>query len=613
MSIAKSFDNLSTRHKIVSGFSALVILIGLLGGVSIQKFMVLNGSVEAITSNYMLAIGYLADMRSSVLRYRLLLVRATLDRVAGDEAAKIETAMAQYIDALTASEAKYALNVDNDQEKAIYAAYRAAWKDYLAHAQQVFGLIRNGRFDDAASGLKQLTPIGVQVDATLDKDIKLNVEIARHWADQAAANYGSGQFQVVVLLGIAVAVAIAAGFGTVKAIAGPIQAMTAAMRRLADKDINVGIPAQGRTDEVGQMAAAVEVFRESMIAADRLAAAEKAAQATRERRQAAMERYTQDFGASISGIMASLANAAAVMRTASQTMDKATGAVHTEAQGTANSAAKSSQDLLAVAAAVEEMTSSITEISRQVSTAADVARTAVERARASHETMQGLSDTTTRIGDVVHLISQIAGQTNLLALNATIEAARAGDAGKGFAVVAGEVKALATQTAKATAEISGQISMVRSATTDAVTAMTEIGAIIGKLDEVSAAISAAVEEQSATTREIASSIQAVSSATASTASAMNNVVKVAEDASSASQEVMAGSSGIGTQAETLRAEVDSFLAAVRDDTGEKRRYERIPANGAVATLQAQGRSMKAALINVSRDGALIGCDWTLPP
>src|SRR3954454_11223040 len=122
MSIAKSFANLSTRHKIVSGFSALVILIGLLGGVSIQKFMVLNGSVEAITSNYMLAIGYLADMRSSVLRYRLLLVRATLDRVAGDEAAKIETAMAQYIDALTASEAKYALSVDNDQEKAVYAA-----------------------------------------------------------------------------------------------------------------------------------------------------------------------------------------------------------------------------------------------------------------------------------------------------------------------------------------------------------------------------------------------------------------------------------------------------------------------------------------------------------
>ena len=152
--------------------------------------------------------------------------------------------------------------------------------------------------------------------------------------------------------------------------------------------------------------------------------------------------------------------------------------------------------------------------------------------------MQGLSEATARIGDVVHLISDIASQTNLLALNATIEAARAGEAGKGFAVVAGEVKALAAQTAKATAEIGSQIDTVRTATSDAVTAMAEIGGIIGKINEVSAAIAAAVEEQNATTHEIAASVQAVSNATAGTAQAMEHVVPVADDAGTASRDVL---------------------------------------------------------------------------
>ena len=205
-------------------------------------------------------------------------------------------------------------------------------------------------------------------------------------------------------------------------------------------------------------------------------------------------------------------------------------------------------------------------------------------------------------------------QTNLLALNATIEAARAGDAGKGFAVVAGEVKTLAAQTAKATAEIGSQIETVRGATGDAVAAMTEIGAIIGKINEVSAAIAAAVEQQSATTREIAASVQAVSGATAGTAEAMAHVVMVADNAGNASRDVLAGASGIGQEAETLRTEVDQFLAAVRADTAEeRRRYERVSAKGARLGVQAKGRAAaRMEVRNVSRGGASVDSDWTLP-
>jgi methyl-accepting chemotaxis protein len=228
--------------------------------------------------------------------------------------------------------------------------------------------------------------------------------------------------------------------------------------------------------------------------------------------------------------------------------------------------------------------------------------------------MQGLSEATARIGDVVHLINDIASQTNLLALNATIEAARAGEAGRGFAVVAGEVKALAAQTAKATAEIGSQIDTVRTATSDAVTAMAEIGGIIGKINEVSAAIAAAVEQQNATTHEIAASVQAVSNATAGTAQAMEHVVLVADNAGTASRDVLSGAAQIGREAETLRTEVDQFLVAVRDDTAdERRRYERVATNGAMANVQTKGRSAaRMTLRNVSRGGASLASDWTMP-
>lgn len=228
--------------------------------------------------------------------------------------------------------------------------------------------------------------------------------------------------------------------------------------------------------------------------------------------------------------------------------------------------------------------------------------------------MQGLSEATVRIGDVVHLINNIASQTNLLALNATIEAARAGEAGKGFAVVAGEVKTLAAQTAKATSEIATQIETVRVATGEAVTAMAEIGGIIAKINEVSAAIAAAVEQQSATTRGIAKSLQVVTDATAGTARAMEQVVSVSDTAGNLSRDVLTGAADIGSEAQKLRTEVDQFLAAVREETtDERRRYERIPANGAMVGMQAQGRpAVRAELRNISRGGAAIASDWAVP-
>jgi methyl-accepting chemotaxis protein len=316
-----------------------------------------------------------------------------------------------------------------------------------------------------------------------------------------------------------------------------------------------------------------------------------------------MDGHTKSFGSTVTGVMAALGTAAGNVRHAADIMTEAASAVHHEASETAGGAGKSSADLTAVAAAVEQFTASVGEISRQVAVASEVASQAVQRAEASQTTIHGLAESTARIGDVVRLIDSIAGQTNLLALNATIEAARAGDAGKGLAVVAGEVKALAAQTAKATAEISAQIESVRSATEDTVAAMNEIGGIIGKMGEVSTAISAAVEEQSVTTREIASNIQGVAGSTAQAAHAMEHVVQVADRAGEASRNILSDSNEIGAAAEKLRQQVEQFLNAVNSDSGERRRFERLAGNGVTAMLRLPGAAaVKAVIQDFSRSG-----------
>jgi methyl-accepting chemotaxis protein len=366
----------------------------------------------------------------------------------------------------------------------------------------------------------------------------------------------------LAVAGLGLVVGLILAFFIGRSIAGPIFRMTGTMVKLAAGDHEIDIPGADNRDEIGDMARAVNVFKVNMIEAERLAAEQEAARTARSRRQDAMDQHTQTFGNSVTGIMTALGNAAGNMRKAADIMTEAASAVHQEASETADGAGKSSADLTAVAAAVEEFTASVGEISRQVAVASEVASQAVQRAESSQATIRGLADSTARIGDVVRLIDSIAGQTNLLALNATIEAARAGDAGKGFAVVAGEVKALAAQTAKATAEIGAQIETVRSATEETVAAMNEIGSIIGRMGEVSTAISAAVEEQSVTTREIASSIQGVAGSTAQAAQAMGHVVQVADRAGGASRNILAEASEIGTESEKLRREVESFLKAV---------------------------------------------------
>ncbi|MBT6442263.1 MAG: methyl-accepting chemotaxis protein, partial [Alphaproteobacteria bacterium] len=310
-----------------------------------------------------------------------------------------------------------------------------------------------------------------------------------------------------VLLGVGLVLALLISMVTGRAIVGPIKGMTAAMGTLAAGDHSIDIPARERKDEIGAMAGAVQVFKDNAIEVERLNIEQEAERAKRRKRANAREKLCDDFDAKILGVVDSVASAANETETAASTM--AANAEQTTQQSAAVAAAseQATNSVQTVASAAEELAASISEIARQVDKASTAAKGAVTEAEKTNVSVKSLSQAGEKIGEVIQLISDIASQTNLLALNATIEAARAGEAGKGFAVVASEVKSLATQTGRATEEITAQIANLQAATEEAVTAIEGIGASIGSIDEITITVSSAVEEQRAATSEISTSVQ----------------------------------------------------------------------------------------------------------
>ncbi len=288
---------------------------------------------------------------------------------------------------------------------------------------------------------------------------------------------------------------------------------------------------------------------------ERVRIAEDARQQTRQ--------IAQNFEATIGGLVQSLASTAGRMRTTSQGMSATARDASTQATSVLASVEEASNNVQIVAAATEELSSSVSEIGRQVTQSTEIAGQAVEEANRTNATVQGLSDAAQKIGDVVKLISDIASQTNLLALNATIEAARAGEAGRGFAVVASEVKSLASQTGKATEDISAQVAAMQSATGEVVDAIRSIGATIGTMSEIATAIAAAVEEQGSATREIARNVQATASGTGRMSSSIGGVTRATGEAGTAAGEVLHLADELGTQADRLRNNVETFLGEIR--------------------------------------------------
>jgi methyl-accepting chemotaxis protein len=399
------------------------------------------------------------------------------------------------------------------------------------------------------------------------------------------------------------AAVLSALYASLRLIFRPLSRMRQCMARLAGNELTAEVPGLGRRDEVGEMAAALSVFRDGLLEAARLQAeGETEREAAATEKHAALLAMADKIEAETTAAMREVGSRTALMAGNAKSMTDSAGRTGTSAQSAATAAAQALATAQTVASAAEELTASIREIGGQVDQSTQVVARAVEAGRATRQTMGTLNEQVARIGAVTDMISEIAAKTNLLALNATIEAARAGDAGKGFAVVASEVKQLATQTARSTEEIARHIAEVRTATGVSVKAVGHIEQTIGEVNAIAGSIATAVEEQSAATAEIARNVAETTAASREMTERANEVFGEAGQTGKQASEVLENITAVHDAVQQLQRSVINVVRSSMSAV-ERRRYRRRPCL-AETTLRHNGQSATAVLYDISERGCL---------
>ncbi|MFC0241402.1 methyl-accepting chemotaxis protein [Rhodopseudomonas telluris] len=560
------FDRLSIRAKIMSVLASLLILMMGLGVVAILKMQSINAHTDDIAVNWMPSVRALGDLRATGITYRTVIRQHLLSFSAEDKQAvdkTVEAVKTRVADARSA----YERLITSAEERALYREWSQLWDEYVRGTEEVLARSRKdvGRVSEETRdyNAKVVNPIGVKADEVLQRDIDFNNKGGDQASKSAADSFRSALYMVIGILAIATLASIGLGILLVRDVSRGIGSIIQPMQALGRGDLTAVVPHQGEKTEIGAMADVLQVFKQALIdkrAADQAAAADADAKIARGQR---VDAITRSFESMIGEIVQTVSSASTQLEASAGSLSATAGRSQEVTTLVASASEEASNNVSSVASATEEMASSVNEISRQVQDSARIASEAVEQARRTNARVGELAQAATRIGDVVELINTIAGQTNLLALNATIEAARAGEAGRGFAVVASEVKALAEQTAKATGEISQQITGIQAATQDSVGAIKDIGDIIGRMSEIASTIASAVEEQGAATQEIARNVQQAALGTQQVSANIVDVQRGAGEATAASTQVLSAAQSLSVESNRLKSEVGQFLESVR--------------------------------------------------
>ena len=540
-----------------------VTLMVALGGIGYFGMSSIREGLRTVYEDRTVTLGQLRTMQENYYEIRLAVLAAlgasdpavVTQKKADAEQRKAET------DAVWSA---YLATSMTDEESQLIESAKVNLQAYDAVWPEVFAMVaandqEGGKALAASKGGPAFTALSKDIAAMSD----LQTRVANEEYEKAKTTFFQNTVLLICIVIGAVLVGAALAWMIARSITLPLGQIIGVMSELTKGNLKVEVAGQDRGDEVGSVSKAVGVFKDGLVEADRLRTQQQIEQERQIERGKKMEAAVTAFDKMISEIVNAVTSAATELQATAQSLSATAEETSQQSNAVAAASEQMTQNVQTVASATEELSSSIREIGNQVTESSRIVGTAVVQAGDTNAKVKALAEAAQRIGDVVTLINEIAGQTNLLALNATIEAARAGEAGKGFAVVASEVKNLATQTAKATDEISGQVRSIQDATSSSVQAIDGIAQTINRVNEISTAIASAVEEQGAATQEIARNVQEASTGTAEVSSNIVGVTQASQQTSAGATQVLSAASELARNGEKLRQEVETFLATVR--------------------------------------------------
>jgi methyl-accepting chemotaxis protein len=553
-------NRLTIGTKIAGAFGVILLVVVALGLTAMNRLSAVNDRAADMRDNWLPSVATLGALEDAVDRVRLVEARfllAETDDQRQVEAANFKDSESKADNLRTAYEPLIARGTDDER---MMAEFDSAW---ARHRQAVDPVVAGHGAQAKTLFDHENTDLFEGIQKVLSKDSSFNAASGKQAANESATIYTTTRTIIISVLAMSVLLCLAMAYVVISNISVPLRRMTGSMGRLADHDLTVNITDGHRKDEIGAMAGALQVFKDNMIRSDEIQAEQARESAAKIQRATNLDNLMRRFESDAGALVGQISSASTELEATSQSMANNASQTDQQASSAGRAAQEASSGVQTVAAAAEELTASIGEITRQVAQSAKVSQTAVDDARRTDTIVRALADGANKIGQVVELITTIAGQTNLLALNATIEAARAGDAGKGFAVVASEVKELANQTAKATEEIARRIGDIQGSTTEAVNAINGIASTIEQVSAIATTIAAAVEQQGAATGEIARNVQRTAEATQVVTENITNVTQMAGETGAASGQVLQAAGDLSRQAEQLSKQVKTFVQDAR--------------------------------------------------